>query len=200
MVSSRINALLMPLHQVTHHPKAVFKGFLVAGVLASCATVAVILPGFINAKQKTDSVSQQINQMHDALEKLKTEEKEQNKKLTEMKAMVGEAAVIATNKTAGEQERIAKTENEIAYWRKQMEVFGAMVGAQIRIVGRSQSPYTDAVAIKVSISPKKDVSAISAKQTALVLDFLQAYGYVDSFDGKEALVHVQMNTHERSQP
>lgn len=199
MVSSRINALLMPLHQVTHHPKAVFKAFLVAGVLASCATVAVILPGFVNAKQKTDSVLQQINQMHDALEKLKNEEKEQNKKLAEMKAMVGEEAVIATNKSAGEQEKIAKTENEIAYWRKQMEVFGAMVGAQIRIVGRSQSPYTDAVAIKVGISPKKDAS-ISAKQTALVLDFLQAYGYVDSFDGKEALVHVQMKTHERSQP
>lgn len=88
------------------------------------------------------------------------------------------------------------SEDDIDYWRKQMDAFSRMSGVQLAIVGRGQSNYKNATKLNVSISlsSKGAQGGLSTLDLVKALDFLQLYGYVESFNGSEAIVHVSEST------
>jgi hypothetical protein len=88
------------------------------------------------------------------------------------------------------------TEDDVNYWRKQMAAFGQMTGVQLDIVGRGPSRYRNATKlnITVSLSGAGAQAGLSSVDVIKALDFLQLYGYVESFNGTEATVHISENT------
>lgn len=85
------------------------------------------------------------------------------------------------------------SEYEVSYWRKQLLTYAVLRGVLLQIVGRSSSSYDHAVKLEITVEPVEKSKPLDAMQVAQALDFLQLYGYVESFDGKTAIVHVRLN-------
>lgn len=84
------------------------------------------------------------------------------------------------------------SEEEIDYWRKQMDLFSMLNGTNMTITGRGTSSFRNAMQLTVKIVATPGVDETKVKRAILrALDFLSLYGYVDSFNGTEALVHIQ---------
>ena len=84
------------------------------------------------------------------------------------------------------------SEDDVNYWRKQMDAFAKMTGVQMNIVGRGPSRYMNAIKINVHLALSNTGSFTGLTNVDLIkaLDFLQLYGYVESFNGTEAVVHI----------
>lgn len=128
------------------------------------------------------ALNTRTKQAFEAKEKLQKEINEQQIKLQEIKER-------STKIMSGAISAGGYTEKDVAYWRKQMEAFGLMTGMKITIIGRSISKFAQAMTIKVELLPANG-GALTPQQTARALDFLQLYGYLESFDGKTAIVHI----------
>lgn len=85
------------------------------------------------------------------------------------------------------------TESDVSYWRKQLLTYAVLRGVLLQITGRSTSPYDKAVQLSISVEPVDKNKPLDAFQIAQALDFLQLYGYVESFDGKTAILHIRLN-------
>lgn len=84
------------------------------------------------------------------------------------------------------------TEDDVNYWRKQMDAFAKMTGVQMTIVGRGPSRFQNSTKLSVNVALSNTGTFTGMTSTDLIkaLDFLQLYGYVESFNGSEAVVHV----------
>lgn len=84
--------------------------------------------------------------------------------------------------------KIKKTEiNEAVFsdLMRQLDEFGKVVDVDIKLTGRSESNYEKAIKLELLIS------ANNLKQQGKALDFLQLYGYLESFDGNKAILHFR---------
>lgn len=108
-------------------------------------------------------------------------------KLREQKARQDQdlAAMVDSKK----RRPIAENKNvfageDVGYWNKQLFAFSQLTGMQLRITNTAPSRFKDAFQIKVDVSGRTPLDVVKA------LDFLQLYGYVESFDGSSAIVHI----------
>lgn len=181
MAVSRIKSALDALHQRTHYPESTPWILGASAVAALLVTITTAMPGVLGTRSDLDNVMPRLTQTREALAKLKAEKADQANKLAALEAQKGKRP---------EQTQEGYTEGDVAYWRKQLDVFGAMAGMQLRIVGRGKSPYTGAIKVSITLEPAAGTLALSTRQIAVTLDFLQSYGYVESFNGREAVVHI----------
>lgn len=84
------------------------------------------------------------------------------------------------------------SESDVDYWRTQFKAYSLMMNIDMTIVGRGLSAFKNTSKLIVKISLKNEQGIINNSPDVLVktLDFLQLYGYVESFDGNEAVVHI----------
>lgn len=164
-----------------------FTGFAVAG--AAGAGIGAIYLGFtlyqvfIGPNHERDASLSRLTQIQATVVNLKTEKASQAAALERL-ANVPKVVQAAALNTGG------FTEDDVNYWRKQMDAFTKMTGVQLNIVGRGASRYVNATKITVSVSLSSSTSGLSSSDLAKALDFLQLYGYVESFNGTEAVVHI----------
>lgn len=132
------------------------------------------------------AAAKQIIDMREAIAKSKTESARLNGEVTRLEMAPAVAAANALN-TGG------VSEDMVAYWRKQMDAFSQLTGVRLAITGRGASKFKDASKLIVSIAPMSSATAAAmpAADIAQALDFLQLYGYVESFNGSDAVVHIR---------
>lgn len=157
-------------------------------LVASVIIGSMGAPTFLDARKKVASIEDQSAQIRETVEMLKMEKATHAKK----------TANVMVNEQPDGSPKHAYTEGEIAYWRKQMNAFGALAGLNMRIVGRGKSDYMDAIRLEVEITARPGATLLTNRQVAASLDFLQAYGYVESFNGRVVMLHVaQPSTSEK---
>ncbi len=78
------------------------------------------------------------------------------------------------------------SEADVDYWRRQMQAYSMMRKVGLTIVGRAKSQFSGATKITVAVS----AGASSPQRVNQALDFLQLFGYLESFDGAVATVHI----------
>ena len=165
-------------------------------VVAAGAVIGAIFVGFSVYKAAThygptrDAAMQRSSQAKAAIEMLKAERVAQVQALERLERAPQEAHQASLH--AG-----GFTEDDVNYWRKQMAAFSQMTGVRLDISGRGPSRYQNATRISVSVSLAGSPIAggLSAVDLVKALDFLQLYGYVESFNGTEAIVHVTEVNH-----
>lgn len=163
------------------------KGILIAfgaGLISAILIMAVTsMPRIMSAKSEQQSILASLSQTQSTIEKLKREKIEQQTALQKL-SLAPAIAQIASLNTGG------YTESDVNYWRKQMAVFGLMTGVNLDIRGRGLSQYTGATKLTVGISSSK-TTPLPPSSIVNALDFLQLYGYVETFNGTEAVVHIK---------
>ena len=155
----------------------------VIGLIAGAGVAgAMIKPTWTRAQAEGAALDLRLSQTRETIAKLETEKAAQAQTL--QKLMI--APVLATAQALNVS---GYTEDDIAYWAKQMALFTRMTGIRVEIVGRSASHFERATRLTVAVSAADGIP-LSPFNTLKALDFLQVYGYVESFDGKEAQVHI----------
>lgn len=151
------------------------------------AAIGVVLPAAMQMKSHLDVLQAKRAQTAQDRQNLQSLlDKQQAMEAAIRKIEAGRAKVMEA--AASDQ---GVTEEMINYWRRQMYVFGRVKNLNISVIGRAKSPYKGAVRLNVEIA-----SAIPGKPApravlAQTLDFLQLYGYIESFDGAVATIHIQ---------
>ena len=168
---------------------------LVAVVSAGVAIGSIVV-GYSAYKGAThygparDATMQRASQVRSAINMLKAERVAQVAALERLERAPQEAHQASLQ--AG-----GFTEDDVNYWRKQMAAFSQMTGVRLAISGRGPSRYQNATRLSVSVSLAGSPIAggLSAVDLVKALDFLQLYGYVESFNGSEAIVHITEAQH-----
>lgn len=185
MADSKLSLITRPLHRLSHHPRSRVVVIVLAAVLFVGTLVSMAAPRAIEARAARASIAARLAQIQESTGKLRTEKAAHEKTAAALES----ASPVPDPETVRE----TYTEADIAYWRKQMQLFGAMNKSQIRIVGRGDSHFDAAIRLDVEILPAQDSVHLTQKQIALALDFLQAYGFVESFGGNnKATVHIPL--------
>jgi hypothetical protein len=172
--------------------KSIYKVMTVAAMAG--AAIGVGLVGTAMYTLSHSDMNQSINQKTRQIETIQ-------KTLVKLKAEAGSQKIDLAKIEAAKANPTkvflsigGHTEEDVEYWRKQMNAFSLMTGVTLSIVGRGASKYIDATALTVNVSIDK-TQGYSNRKIATALDFLQLYGYVESFNGNDAIVHL-MNKKE----
>lgn len=176
------NPISHQIHVITSNQKMRRIALGMAIVLCLAIVLLRAIPAAHHAKAEIATIEQQIAQTQETIEKLKKEQQAQEVKFREMRDAPARAMQAALN--AG-----GFSEDDIAYWRKQMSAFGQMNRINIVILKRGTSKYANATELTVDITPMS-TTPLTTYQIATALDFLQLYGFIESFDGKTAVIHV----------
>lgn len=169
--------------RITGFTGAVAVGIILGGLILGASVYQVSKGSF--GEKKTSQ--QRLAQIESTVAKLQEEKSRQ-------------AVLIAATTAANASKQVhesalnggAVTEEDVRYWQKQLSAYSMLTSTQVYIVGRSMSQFKDATKVTVHIDADRKDGAASggAKYLIQALDFLQLYGYVESFDGKEAVVHI----------
>ena len=165
--------------------KSLLALFLLGSLLGGGVSILLASSGAARAKTEVRSLANTIGQMQETTAKLQAELAQQPPEIQRLHL----GPILATQQAFNDS---GYTEQDVAYWASQMELFGQMTGLRLEILGRAASKYSKAMQITVSVSAFGP-EALSPFNTAQALDFLQVYGYVESFDGKEARIHIAQN-------
>lgn len=155
----------------------------IASVVICALLATTSLPSVWRHHQAVAEEQLRLQQTQETLAKMKQEIAEQQTRLQTL-AQAPAQAVAVVQSSGG------YSDADVDYWRKQMSAFGQMTGLRLHIAGRGQSPYLGATKINVQIQPTGK-AALTAEQLVRALDFLQLYGFVETFSGQEAVVHVK---------
>lgn len=155
-----------------------------AGLGVAVAVIATIaLPKVWSADVERQGHLAALAQTNETIDKLQHEKAAQQAALQKLRLSQGGTQKASPVGGGG------YSESDVAYWRTQMSAFGEMTGVRMNIVGRGSSHYIGATRLTVSL--KADAVDVDTPIRLLkALDFLQVYGYVESFNGTEAVVHV----------
>lgn len=178
----RFDVLLHRLHLFCAARGKVMLAVIATALLALIVVAIQIVPAKLSEDKELSALARKDEQIKNATVNMQRELTEQQAKLKEIQERPMKVINQALN-TGG------YTERDLAYWRKQMMAFGLIKRMRLVIVGRAASKYAGATALTVEISAVGS-TPLSAPQIASALDFLQLYGYLESFDGKKAVVHV----------
>ena len=157
--------------------------------LVSCALIAApSIWNLINGAAIPEETS--LVKIQETIEKLKAEKSSQ---------VIAQSAKVGVNATGHIKQLVVLggySESDVDYWRKQMDAFSLMTGVRLTITGRGASKFKNATRLTITIdaSPKSGTPALAPVDLIKGLDFLQLYGYVETFNGTEAIVHVKEKT------
>jgi len=155
---------------------------LAAAMVALMIVAIQVVPTKLSEGKNLSALALKAEQTRKATDNLQRELNEQQAQLKEVREQPIKA--ISQAFSSG-----GYTERDIAYWRKQMMAFGLIKGMRLSLVGRTASKFANATTLTVEIASPTP-TPLSSLQIASALDFLQLYGYLESFDGKMAIVHV----------
>jgi hypothetical protein len=176
------DVLLHRLHTFCAARGKVLMAVIATALLALTVVAIQVVPVRLSGGKELASLARKGEQIKSATANMRRELEEQQAKLKEVRERP--LKVINQALTAG-----GYTERDIAYWRKQMMAFGLIKRMRLMIVGRTASKFANATTLTVELSAVGS-TPLSGLQIASALDFLQLYGYLESFDGKKAIVHV----------
>lgn len=178
----RFDVLLHRLHTFCHGRIRFLMAVIATALLGLIIVAIQVVPAKLSEGKELSALARKGEQIKNATANMQRELNEQQAKLKEIQERP--MKVINQALSAG-----GYTERDIAYWRKQMMAFGLIKRMRLMIVGRSASKFANATTLTVELSAAGS-TPLSALQIASALDFLQLYGYLESFDGKKAVVHV----------
>ena len=172
------------LHQSvqTSSRKSLGLAVLFGGGGAVLITLLMAIPRMQATQTEIVAITKNIEQTKTTITKLQGEKLQQPAVLESLNLQPLQAKIAALT-AAG------YTQENILYWQKQMTAFGLMKGISLVIAARGISSYENSAKLTIQISPA-DMQPIAPMLLAQTLDFLQLYGFVESFDGSQAIVHV----------
>ena len=183
------NIELWPHRVHAYLQRTPYQGFWFAAVAGACVSLALIS---VSSLHTLNNSSTDINALKFAL-------KNTQKSIADLKEeLIMQGNTLAVLENASDFAQTAAlsaggyTEDDVTYWRKQMDAYSKMTGTRLTITGRGSSPFKQATKLTVSISSNAmaTVSTVSNGDLIKALDFLQLYGYVESFNGAEAVLHI----------
>lgn len=171
------------LNELGNRPRALLWVLGAAALAAVLTAASFAVPAKARAGEELKTLRAATEQMRVAVANLKKEQTEQIAAAEREKAGPQRAMVGALSSGG-------YSEDDVAYWRKQMDAYGQMSGLRMTITGRTASSYQHATRISVQIASASSI-AMSPEQLVRALDFLQLYGHIESFNGSEAVLHVK---------
>lgn len=150
-------------------------------------TVGSVAPAAVSVTNSLSVISAQKEQVKNYRQNLEAMTRTQGELEQELKRIGDERSRVVNAAVSGQ----GISEEELAYWRKQMDAFGLAKNMSLKVIGRGSSPYKQAVRIDVQIAPAGPSKALAPLSIAQALDFLQLYGYVENYDGNVATLHVK---------
>jgi hypothetical protein len=176
------DVLLHRLHTFCAARGKVLMAMIATAMLAMTIVAIQVVPARLSEGKELVALAHKGEQIKNATVNMQRELNEQQAKLKEVRERPQKVINQALN--AG-----GYSERDLAYWRKQMMAFGLIKQMRLMIIGRSTSKFANATALTIELSAVGS-TPLSGLQIASALDFLQLYGYLESFDGKKAVVHV----------
>jgi hypothetical protein len=144
-------------------------------MVAAVTMSAVLLPGIYRGWEGLQKAKDRVAQTRAALATAAAAKSRLEAAVADQKAQQVAALQLAAN-----DERI------VDVWRKQMLAWSLMRGIDVTISSRGPSPYQGAVKLVIRIG---NASPARLLQT---LDFLQLFGFLESYAKGEAVLHVSL--------
>lgn len=190
MANSNIDLATHRIHAFLNRTKV--NGFWIATGAGLCvATALVAMSAFQappGANSDRSSLATRLVQLRQTTAQLRAEKLVQTASLDRL-ARAPTLAKDASLNAGG------FSEDDVMYWRKQMEAFSLMTGVRLTVVGRGASQFKNATKLTVSVGPAASSSMVLPSADLIkALDFLQVYGYVETFTGTEAVIHISEKT------
>lgn len=189
MANFNIDLAQHRIHAFLNRSKA--NGFWMATGAGLCVAAALVAMSAFQASPGANSeralAATHLGQLKQTTAQLKAEKLIQTASLDRL----ARAPIIAKDASLNSG---GYSEDDVMYWRKQMEAFSLMTGVRLTVVGRGASQFKNATKLTVGVGPVgiggSSTVGIAPADLIKALDFLQIYGYIESFNGVEAVIHI----------